>query len=333
LTLHTPAGTIAVELVAVPDAEYIVQRIRALRKIDVTCELQVPLDQGVSLAVVGEHAHTLCRALSIANGSRVEWVYCDLYDASGARLERQHRNHVTKRYTGWPIIDHRGGWTPDARRFTEDAFRMLVMDAEPLLRPAIIESLFDAKAQEDFLEARGAKVAVTLEMLRWTLVSAEGRREPEPLVGWPAFEALTPDLRAAIVAVLDAHRIPPGERERLVADRSLRRLNQAGAQGGDFGRRLHRLNGRIGLRAEADTLERVTRSRNALVHEGKFYCQLAPASRPGSLPPLASAADEYYFLVAFLDRLILALLRYEGPYLDWSVPGETGYPPAIAKFP
>ena len=51
---------------------------------------------------------------------------------------------------------------------------MLAMDSEPLLRSAIIEPLFDAKAHEDFLEARGAKVAVTLELLRWTLVSAEG---------------------------------------------------------------------------------------------------------------------------------------------------------------
>jgi hypothetical protein len=291
------------------------------------------LGPGLSLETVRAHAHTLCRVLSIANGSRVEWVYCDLYGASGARVERQHRNHVTKRYTGWPIIDHRDGWTPDARRFTEDGFRMLAMDSEPLLRSAIIESLFDAKAQEDFLEARGAKVAVTLEMLRWALVSAEGRREPGPLVEWSAFDALTPDLRAAMAAVLDAHRIPPDEREQLVAAGSLRRLNQAGAQGGDFGRMLHQLNDRIGLRAEADTLERVTRSRHALVHEGKFYCQLAPASRPASLPPLASPADEYFFLVAFLDRLILALLRYRGPYLDWSVPGEAGHPPAIATFP
>ena len=105
------------------------------------------------------------------------------------------------------------GLDPDARRFTEDGFRMLAMDSEPLLRSAIIESLFDAKAHEDFLEARGAKVAITLEMLRWTLVSSDGRREPGPLMEWSAFEALTPDFRAASAAVRDAHRIPPDERE------------------------------------------------------------------------------------------------------------------------
>jgi hypothetical protein len=332
LTLHAPAGVLAVELVAVSDAEHIVRRIRTLRTIDVTCEVRVPLAQGVTLERIHEQTHILCRALSIANGSRVEWVYCDLYDTSGARIERQHRNHVTKRYTGCTIIDYRNGWTPDVQRFTEEAFRLLATDTEPLLRPSILESLYDARAQEDFLEARGAKVAVTLEMLRWTLVASEGRREPEPLVEWPVFEALTDDLRAAIAAILDAHRIPPKERKQLLKARSLRRLNQAGAQGGDFGRMLQQLNVRIGLRADADTIERVTRSRHALVHEGKFYCQLAPTSRPASLPPLASPADEYFFLVAFLDRLILALLRYQGPYLDWSVPGETGYPPAIATF-
>lgn len=63
---------------------------------------------------------------------------------------------------------------------------MLAMDSEPLLRSAIIESLFDAKAHEDFLEARGARVMITLEMLRWTLVSPEGRRKPGPLMEWSA---------------------------------------------------------------------------------------------------------------------------------------------------
>jgi hypothetical protein len=111
----------------------------------------------------------------------------------------------------------------------------------------------------------------------------------------------------------------------------LRRLNQAGAQGGDFGQRLHQLNARIGLAADDETIERVTRSRHALVHEGKFYCQLAPQSRPASLPPLASAADEYYFLIGFLDRVLLALFRYRGPYLDWRV--AAGQQPRRAEFP
>jgi hypothetical protein len=78
-------------------------------------------------------------------------------------------------------------------------------------------------------------------------------------------------------------------------------------------------------------IERVTRSRHALVHEGKFYCQLAPESRPASLPPLASAADEYYFLIGFLDRVLLALPCYQGPYLDWGV--AAGQQPRRAHFP
>ena len=116
---------------------------------------------------------------------------------------------------------------------------------------------------------------------------------------WPAFEALTPDLRAARAAVRDAHRIPPDEREQLVAAGSLRRLNQAGAQGGDFDRMLHQLNDRIGLRVEADTLERVTCSRHARVHEGKFYCQLAarPACRPWPAPPMNTSISSRFSIV------------------------------------
>jgi hypothetical protein len=208
---------------------------------------------------------------------------------------------------------------------------MLATGVEPLLRPAIIGSFLDAKAQGDFLEVRGLKAAVTLEMLRWALASIEGRREPGPLLQWPAFEALAPDLRAAMATILDSRGVASETREALVSDRSQRRLNQEGAGGGDFGRMLRQLNERIGLGADAETIERVTYSRHALVHEGKYYCQLAPGSRPVSLPPLASAAHEYYFLIAFLDRVFLALLRYQGPYLDWAVPA--GQQPRSARFP
>jgi hypothetical protein len=330
LRLHGPAGQIQADLLAASDAERVVKRIRTLRAIDVTCELRVRLGQGVPLEAAREYAHTLCTVLSIANGSRVAWVYCDLYDELGQRLRREHRNHVTKRYTGLPVIDYRAGWTADAQRFTEGAFHILATQAEPLLRPAIIDSMLDAKADADFLEARGAKLAVTLEMLRWTLAELEGRKASEVLIPWPTLDAVAPDLRVAMTTVLDAHGVAPTDRDQLVASRSLRRLNQAGAQGGDFGRLLRQLSARIGLRADPDTLDRVTSSRHALVHEGKFYCQLDPDDRSASLPPLPRAPDEYYSLISFLDRVILKLLRYQGPYLDWNVPA--GEQPIVAAM-
>jgi hypothetical protein len=97
-----------------------------------------------------------------------------------------------------------------------------------------------------------------------------------------------------MAAVLDAHRIPPDEREQLVAAGSLRRLNQAGAQGGDFGRMLHQLNDRIGLRVEADTLERVTRSRHARVSRGQV---LLPARRPWPAPPMNTSISSRFSIV------------------------------------
>ena len=106
----------------------------------------------------------------------------------------------------------------------------------------------------------------------------------------------------------------------MLADRSLRQLNRIRAERGDFEHRLRQLRDRVGLVADDDTIGRVARSRHALVHEGKFHCQLPAQRRLNGPIPLVTPADEYNFLLAFVDRLLLKLLGYRGCYLDWSVP-------------
>jgi hypothetical protein len=60
------------------------------------------------------------------------------------------------------------------------------------------------------------------------------------------------------------------------------------------------------------------KSRNSLVHTGLFYCQHyddnAVLIQKG-LP--TTPQEEYFYIMSFLDRLMLKLLGYSGPYLDW----------------
>ena len=58
-----------------------------------------------------------------------------------------------------------------------------------------------------------------------------------------------------------------------------------------------------------------------------FYCRLPAQHHSHGPTPFATPFDEYRFLLAFINRLLLKLLGYRGRYLDWNVPSGM-QPPA-----
>ena len=84
---------------------------------------------------------------------------------------------------------------------------------------------------------------------------------------------------------------------------------------------------RLGLKAKGRTLDALEASRNHLVHQGYFYCQVAP--EPKKYAGLSSPWREYTFLINFIDVLFLKLLGYDGPYLDWRGSGGPTLRPTV----
>jgi hypothetical protein len=140
-----------------------------LLSVEVTCEMVA--ESGPSAEPL-ERLKTVCDelayVLSAARGTKVQWVYMDTYDDSGACLSRLHREAVTKPYSGLPPL-HPGVEHRDAtRRFVENAFRVFASTGPQLrLTHAIIDSYVDARLQTDYLEMRGVKAAIVIEMLKW----------------------------------------------------------------------------------------------------------------------------------------------------------------------
>jgi len=60
------------------------------------------------------------------------------------------------------------------------------------------------------------------------------------------------------------------------------------------------------------------RCRNSLVHTSRFYCERADDDNRATVLPHPSPAEEYFWLLNFMDRLPLRLVNYRGPYIDWS---------------
>jgi hypothetical protein len=267
LTLETPADSVSVYVEPRPDMRQIMRRLMTLRSVEVTCEM---VAESVLSAEQVERLQQVCDelayVLSVARGTKVQWIYVDVYDDSGACLSRLHREAVTKPYSGLPPL-HPGLEHRDAtRRFIENAFRVFASTGTQLrLTRAMIDSYLDARLQTDYLEMRGVKATIVIEMLRWISGGDRTRRSA---------------LKAALAS----------------------------------------LSRRVGLRAKGRALDALEASRNHLIHQGYFYCQIAP--EPKKYAGLSSPWREYTFLINFIDVLFLKLLGYDGPYLDWRGSGQ-----------
>jgi len=73
----------------------------------------------------------------------------------------------------------------------------------------------------------------------------------------------------------------------------------------------------IGMIVSEIGIDSFVNSRNSLVHTGTFYYTTEDGKKVYS-----SEQQEFFFLLNFMDRIFLKALKYEGIYIDWSVPGE-----------
>ena len=84
-----------------------------------------------------------------------------------------------------------------------------------------------------------------------------------------------------------------------------------------FSRTLREMCSHVGLDVTSEEVWLLVRSRNSLVHCGRFYCETATPEDGRRCPPMGRAWGEYCFLIDFFERFFLRLLGHEGSYIDW----------------
>jgi hypothetical protein len=176
-----------------------VQRLYTVKGIDVTAQLEV---RAAHADVRKSVADDVCYLLSVARGTKVQWVARVDYSEQGAAVHYNHASRVTKAYCPLPIIDP--GHPKDTDAFLEAALPQYLAQKDKWgLAPGLIDAYLDAKAEADYLEVRGIKLAVVMEMLKEAFVAAA--RQPYFVRPEAEFGALRPDLEKAIGAVLSQH--------------------------------------------------------------------------------------------------------------------------------
>jgi hypothetical protein len=320
LPLSLKSADSEAKVIVSPMRQYntIISRIQTLKTIDVTCEVVCEVPETKGIESLKEIVNDLCYLLSVARGTKIQWIYCDQYNGSGECIMRTHSSRITKPYSPSSIIDPRADGRHETKIFLEQAYSAYVSKRDSYrLDKGTIDAYLDAKAEQDFLEMRGAKLAVAMEMLKMVFLELPDSPAKEYVLKEEQFKNLLGPIGSVIDQVLKDEGIDEKSRTALCNHGKIQSLNRR-----SFKYVMDILCKNIGLEVEKNDLALFIECRNKLVHSGQFYCAAATKEEREQCPPLPSKAHEYFFLVNFLDRIFLKLLGYSGVYIDWRVPGE-----------
>ncbi|HHV63160.1 MAG TPA: hypothetical protein GXX51_11050 [Firmicutes bacterium] len=318
LSLREGTRTTNVRIIPVEHYDEALVRMRIPKSVDVTCEVEVPLPEDGGTAQAIELVDRLCYILSVARGTKVQWVYYSEHAENDELLTRRHCSRVTRPYTPAEIIGLGAPGTGQLKSFVEFVYPVFSERVRSWPRlTAAIDAYLDAKSDVDFLEMRGAKLAVALEALKAALLDMPHGQTREFIIDEFRFEnCLVAPLIDAIDTVLQSHGIHRDSRQQLCNRGKMKDLNRT-----SFRSLLKCLCNHIGLEIDKEGLDLLIKSRNSLIHRGQFYCNAADKEEAEECPPPGSEYEEYCFLVDFLNKVFLKLLGYSGPYLNWRSPG------------
>jgi len=288
------------------------RRLRTLKVTDVTCEITRENSNNEDIPQLTEVVNNLCYLLSVARGTKIQYIYCDQYDETDRLIYRSHYSRLTKAYCPLTLIQS-DDWK-STKVFIESAYPVYAAKCEAYrLNRGTIDAYLDAKAEHDHLEMRGAKLAVALEILRDAFLKL---LDPESVIDVEQFNGLIPVIQRSIGDVLQSAEIEKSLVDVICSKEKILQLNRR-----SFGSILRRLCKEIDLNAEKD-INLFIACRNSLIHKGDFYCNTATEDDRRKCEPLPSGVHEFFFLTNFLDRVFLKLFTYTGKYINWRSPGN-----------
>ena len=281
------------------------KRVQTLKDVLVTAELEVARVR--DLRSPEEIVDEVCYLLSLAQGTKIQWVYRGDFDTTDQRLLRTGFSRITKPYSPLCVIDYlRPGHTDD---YLAASLLLFIERKDAWALNRLFDAYLDAKSETDFLEMRGVKLAVAVEMLKASFFHATGQREY--LMQLTDFQKLIRRLQKAVRPEIMMALIRTADRKLLYSNcQSLSRV--------PFRAILEELCRYLSLRIDDKDIALFVRSRDSLIHQGLFLTQTCEPSRSLVGLPFRNPHQEFFWLLHFIDRLFLRLVGYNGPYLDWS---------------
>ncbi|AKB52767.1 hypothetical protein MSBRW_3514 [Methanosarcina barkeri str. Wiesmoor] len=285
----------------------IMRWIKTFRSIDVTCEAIFNLSEEKFENTI-EILDNLLYAMSIARGTKIQWIYYEIFDDKEICISRVHSSsRVTKVYSSYNLIDPKD--TNSTKIFLENA-KPIFGEKNKLVEPMreLIDSHLDSLIPGVYLETKGANLGITMEMLKESFIRTAEKDgiNKENILTEEKFKELEKSIKKCI-------KFEVKEKEkRALMYKNLKSINRR-----PFNTLISDFCKEINFEVNEDQVQLFVKCRNKLVHTGNFYCRYATEDKE-RYPQLKDELSEYRFLVDFINKLLLKSYGYKGFYLDWS---------------
>lgn len=251
------------------------------------------LSGSVSFEDAEELIADLCALLSIAHGTLIGWVYCDQLTATGQRVYSLHHHSVTRPHNGaLPLISTTA--PRDLSRFLERAFDPFRTKREDWRLLGLSRAYADIRTT-GFLETRCLQAGCLIDFITGREAEMAGDMTVLPEA---EFKARLPHLRAALhrVLLLAFPTLSEGRASAMAQNVSYWNYRT-------FGQKIELTAKRFGFILRSEQLKPVIATRNELVHRMRFQIE-------------GDEWEEFARTLSVLDRLVMGLLEYSGPYVD-----------------
>lgn len=282
-----------------PVEEYpdIIKELKVSKGVAITCEIKIEAVPTKSKDEMITIIDNICTLLTLARGCRVSWLYYDYVSANEKIIESFHGNAITKSFVNLPLIP--ADLAQDTKIFIQKTFQHYVNNRDFWELRNAIDAFTDAKVEGDFLESRALKLVILMEHLKSQYLRQKNK---EYILNPPEiFNASANKLINVVQGILFL-RFPKEEKSKLeMMANHVRGLNWF-----PFGRALSEICEHIGLAMNSKERRRFMDLRNELVHHFRFCSDYG------------NGWDQFAYLMTFIGKIFLAILKYDGHYYDWT---------------
>lgn len=233
---------------------------------------------------------TLSILLSLARGTKVNWIYYDCYDSLHEKVSSVHKNNIVWQYAVLPVIDPQNPY--DTANFVKQVFPTYLLHKDDYSLDIVVETYLDAKRETGFLELRALRAVVVLEFLNSIYAKRKG-------IGFILQDSQFKKVHHSVKSILGQQFKQMSLCENTLKEMELK-IKELNRQ--SFRTILETMFAEFGISVTKGELDRLIKIRNSLVHKASFVTK--------------EHWNEYTFLIGMLDRILLKTLNYSGVFLD-----------------
>lgn len=262
--------------------------------------------------VVGDDAlyivDVFCELLSYTRGTRVQWINYEDLDHANAVLCIYYASRITRRLTPMDLIPEDLTYS-----FIQGMLEPYAAFREAYDYRKVLGLYLDASDQTDFIDVRAIKTVVLMEAIKALVL--EKNPLPPIIATKSKARRFASRMRFAIRDAAEGLELPQPSVDALES-------KLGGCTHHTFRQCIEQVQSVLRIEVDRGKVSIFIEARNRLIHDAKFLHLAEPGGKHG----FQHHAEEYFWLIGFVDRFVLRLIGYRGAYIDRSRRGEVEVP-------